>query len=138
MSYKSSSLGSYIDLTLIFFPSRHLILSCQGHLRIFPFDDPLCSFAMESSKYCSASIQLTLILYLKKREKERSYHHQLPFLSPSLLLLLLLYESLQQYMIHVHWKIRYEVIPVYTLLHKNATLIENKNINTFQETEIEL
>jgi hypothetical protein len=30
---------------------RHLILSCQGSLNIFPFDDPLCSFAMESSEY---------------------------------------------------------------------------------------
>lgn len=30
---------------------RHLILSCQGRLNIFPFDDPLCSFALESSKY---------------------------------------------------------------------------------------
>lgn len=29
---------------------RHLILSCQGRLNIFPFDDPLCSFALESSK----------------------------------------------------------------------------------------
>jgi hypothetical protein len=27
-----------------------LILSCQGSLQIFPFDDPLCSFALESSK----------------------------------------------------------------------------------------
>lgn len=39
---------------------------------------------------------------------------------------------------HVQWKIRYEVIPVSTLLHKNANLIENKNINTIQETQIEL
>lgn len=30
---------------------RHLILSCQGRLNIFPFDDPLCSFAIESSEY---------------------------------------------------------------------------------------
>jgi hypothetical protein len=30
---------------------RHLILSCQGSLNIFPFDDPLCSFALESSKF---------------------------------------------------------------------------------------
>jgi hypothetical protein len=29
---------------------RHLILSCQGHLNIFPFDDPECSFSLESSK----------------------------------------------------------------------------------------
>lgn len=30
---------------------RHLILSCQGSLHIFPFDDPKCSFAMESISY---------------------------------------------------------------------------------------
>ena len=72
---------------------------------------------------------------LKKKKRERSYYHQPPFLSPSSLLL---YESVQQHMMHVQWKIHYEVIPVSTLLHKNATLIENKNINTFQETEIEL
>lgn len=33
------------------FYRRHLILSCQGRLNIFPFDDPLCSFAIESSEY---------------------------------------------------------------------------------------
>lgn len=34
---------------------RHLILSCQGRLNIFPFDDPLCSFSVESSKYMQSS-----------------------------------------------------------------------------------
>lgn len=38
------------------FCRRHLILSCQGRLNIFPFDDPLCSFAMESSKYITLSV----------------------------------------------------------------------------------
>jgi hypothetical protein len=32
----------------------------------------------------------------------------------------------------------YEVIPVSTLLHKSETLLENKNINTIQETEIDM
>ncbi|CAL8143195.1 unnamed protein product [Orchesella dallaii] len=27
---------------------RHLILSCQGNLAIFPFDDPICTFSIES------------------------------------------------------------------------------------------
>jgi hypothetical protein len=45
------SLRYFMDLTLPSICSRHLILSCQGHLHIFPFDDPQCSFAMESSKY---------------------------------------------------------------------------------------
>ncbi|XP_037029932.1 glutamate-gated chloride channel-like, partial [Bradysia coprophila] len=35
---------------------RHLILSCQGRLNIFPFDDPLCSFAMESISYEQSAI----------------------------------------------------------------------------------
>lgn len=38
---------------LLPFYRRHLILSCQGRLNIFPFDDPLCSFAIESSEYYS-------------------------------------------------------------------------------------
>lgn len=36
---------------------RHLILSCQGSLHIFPFDDPLCSFAMESISYEQTAIK---------------------------------------------------------------------------------
>uniref|UniRef100_A0A8W7PW00 Glutamate-gated chloride channel n=1 Tax=Anopheles coluzzii TaxID=1518534 RepID=A0A8W7PW00_ANOCL len=35
---------------------RHLILSCQGRLNIFPFDDPLCSFALESISYEQSAI----------------------------------------------------------------------------------
>ncbi|KAA0198033.1 hypothetical protein HAZT_HAZT009611 [Hyalella azteca] len=30
---------------------RHLILSCIGNLNIFPFDDPACTFSIESSEY---------------------------------------------------------------------------------------
>ncbi|KAH0809831.1 hypothetical protein GEV33_012960 [Tenebrio molitor] len=36
---------------------RHLILSCQGHLNIFPFDDPECSFSLESISYEMKSIK---------------------------------------------------------------------------------
>ncbi|XP_047737352.1 glycine receptor subunit alpha-4, partial [Hyalella azteca] len=30
---------------------RHLILSCIGNLNIFPFDDPACTFSIESKSY---------------------------------------------------------------------------------------
>ncbi|CAD7081529.1 unnamed protein product [Hermetia illucens] len=45
------ALRIYRNGTITYAMRRHLILSCQGSLNIFPFDDPLCSFAMESSKY---------------------------------------------------------------------------------------
>ncbi|XP_065156521.1 glutamate-gated chloride channel-like isoform X9 [Atheta coriaria] len=44
---------------------RHLILSCQGSLNIFPFDDPLCSFAMESISY-----EQTAIKYVWKNDED--------------------------------------------------------------------
>ncbi|CAL8143197.1 unnamed protein product [Orchesella dallaii] len=34
--------------TVSFTTRRHLILSCQGNLDIFPFDDPVCTFSVES------------------------------------------------------------------------------------------
>ncbi|XP_034247658.1 glutamate-gated chloride channel isoform X7 [Thrips palmi] len=37
--------------TVNYLMRRHLILSCQGHIATFPFDDPQCSFAMESISY---------------------------------------------------------------------------------------
>ncbi|KAJ1528014.1 hypothetical protein ONE63_007938 [Megalurothrips usitatus] len=37
--------------TVHYLMRRHLILSCQGHIATFPFDDPQCSFAMESISY---------------------------------------------------------------------------------------
>lgn len=43
---------------------RHLILSCQGRLNIFPFDDPLCSFAIESISY-----EQTAITYVWKNDE---------------------------------------------------------------------
>nr|CAD7262330.1 unnamed protein product [Timema shepardi] len=42
------ALRIYRNGTVNYLMRRHLILSCQGHLHIFPFDDPTCSFAMES------------------------------------------------------------------------------------------
>ena len=29
---------------------RHLVLNCEGDLHIFPFDSPMCTFAIESGK----------------------------------------------------------------------------------------
>ncbi|XP_011290515.1 uncharacterized protein LOC101891514 isoform X4 [Musca domestica] len=37
--------------TIMYSMRRHLILSCQGSLHIFPFDDPKCTFSMESISY---------------------------------------------------------------------------------------
>lgn len=54
---------------------RHLILSCQGRLNIFPFDDPLCSFALESSKwllYIYKFILWLIIIVLFKVSYEQS------------------------------------------------------------------
>ena len=30
---------------------RHLVLNCEGDLHIFPFDSPMCTFAIESGEY---------------------------------------------------------------------------------------
>ncbi|KRF85251.1 uncharacterized protein Dvir_GJ11221, isoform D [Drosophila virilis] len=43
--------------TITYAMRRHLILSCQGSLHIFPFDDPKCSFSMESISYEEAQIK---------------------------------------------------------------------------------
>ncbi|KAL1132802.1 hypothetical protein AAG570_010754, partial [Ranatra chinensis] len=43
--------------TVNYLMRRHLILSCQGALDIFPFDDPMCSFAMESISYEQSAIK---------------------------------------------------------------------------------
>ncbi|XP_063226569.1 glutamate-gated chloride channel isoform X13 [Bacillus rossius redtenbacheri] len=45
------ALKIYRNGTINYLMRRHLILSCQGSLNIFPFDDPLCSFSMESISY---------------------------------------------------------------------------------------
>ncbi|XP_033237810.1 gamma-aminobutyric acid receptor subunit alpha-3 isoform X15 [Drosophila pseudoobscura] len=43
--------------TITYAMRRHLILSCQGSLHIFPFDDPKCSFSMESISYEESQIK---------------------------------------------------------------------------------
>ncbi|XP_065203703.1 glutamate-gated chloride channel isoform X2 [Planococcus citri] len=43
--------------TIVYYTRRHLILSCQGSISVFPFDDPLCSFAMESISYEKSAIE---------------------------------------------------------------------------------
>lgn len=51
------ALKVYRNGTIIYYTRRHLILSCQGSLSVFPFDDPLCSFAMESISYEQSAIE---------------------------------------------------------------------------------
>ncbi|XP_045493891.1 glutamate-gated chloride channel isoform X28 [Colias croceus] len=50
------ALRIYRNGTINYLMRRHLILSCQGSLNIFPFDDPLCSFALESISYEQSAI----------------------------------------------------------------------------------
>ncbi|KAL7046805.1 hypothetical protein ACKWTF_002715 [Chironomus riparius] len=50
------ALRIYRNGTINYLMRRHLILSCQGRLNIFPFDDPLCSFSVESISYEESSI----------------------------------------------------------------------------------
>ncbi|KAG5677228.1 hypothetical protein PVAND_007004 [Polypedilum vanderplanki] len=50
------ALRIYRNGTINYLMRRHLILSCQGSLQIFPFDDPLCSFALESISYEQSAI----------------------------------------------------------------------------------
>ncbi|XP_017779758.1 PREDICTED: glutamate-gated chloride channel isoform X12 [Nicrophorus vespilloides] len=59
------SLKIFRNGSVTYLMRRHLILSCQGSLNIFPFDDPLCSFAMESISY-----EQTAIKYVWKNDEE--------------------------------------------------------------------
>ncbi|XP_037907702.1 glycine receptor subunit alpha-2 isoform X2 [Hermetia illucens] len=59
------ALRIYRNGTITYAMRRHLILSCQGSLNIFPFDDPLCSFAMESISY-----ELSHIKYVWKNDED--------------------------------------------------------------------
>ncbi|XP_049821058.1 glutamate-gated chloride channel isoform X3 [Aethina tumida] len=59
------SLRIYRNGSVNYLMRRHLILSCQGRLNIFPFDDPLCSFAMESISY-----EMTAIKYVWKNDED--------------------------------------------------------------------
>ena len=35
---------------IFFLSRRHLVLNCEGDLHIFPFDSPMCTFAIESGE----------------------------------------------------------------------------------------
>ncbi|XP_012283086.1 glutamate-gated chloride channel isoform X11 [Orussus abietinus] len=59
------ALRIYRNGTVNYLMRRHLILSCQGRLNIFPFDDPLCSFAIESISY-----EQTAITYVWKNDED--------------------------------------------------------------------
>ncbi|KAL7046813.1 hypothetical protein ACKWTF_002718 [Chironomus riparius] len=59
------ALRIYRNGTINYLMRRHLILSCQGSLNIFPFDDPLCSFALESISY-----EQSAITYVWKNDEE--------------------------------------------------------------------
>ncbi|XP_030761966.1 glutamate-gated chloride channel isoform X3 [Sitophilus oryzae] len=50
------SLRIYRNGSVNYLMRRHLILSCQGSLNIFPFDDPKCTFSMESISYETTSM----------------------------------------------------------------------------------
>ncbi|XP_034948071.1 glutamate-gated chloride channel isoform X16 [Chelonus insularis] len=58
------ALRIYRNGTVNYLMRRHLILSCQGRLNIFPFDDPQCSFAIESISY-----EQTAITYVWKNDE---------------------------------------------------------------------
>ncbi|XP_029675721.1 glutamate-gated chloride channel isoform X17 [Formica exsecta] len=58
------ALRIYRNGTVNYLMRRHLIISCQGSLNIFPFDDPLCSFAIESISY-----EQTAITYVWKNDE---------------------------------------------------------------------
>ncbi|XP_055853833.1 uncharacterized protein LOC129917763 isoform X5 [Episyrphus balteatus] len=59
------ALRIYRNGTITYAMRRHLILSCQGSLHIFPFDDPKCSFSMESISY-----ELSHIKYVWKNDED--------------------------------------------------------------------
>ncbi|KAF6204276.1 hypothetical protein GE061_002616 [Apolygus lucorum] len=59
------ALRIYKNGTVNYLMRRHLILSCQGALHIFPFDDPQCSFSMESISY-----EQSAIMYVWKNDED--------------------------------------------------------------------
>lgn len=48
-----------------FLNRRHLMLCCEGSMNIFPFDQPLCTFSMESSKYTFHVLKHIIIIIYK-------------------------------------------------------------------------
>ncbi|XP_074041060.1 pH-sensitive chloride channel 1 isoform X15 [Leptinotarsa decemlineata] len=59
------SLRIYRNGSVNYLMRRHLILSCQGSLNIFPFDDPTCTFSMESISY-----EMTSMRYVWKNDED--------------------------------------------------------------------
>lgn len=53
------SLRLYPNGTIIYTMRRHMTLVCQGNLKIFPFDNPKCPFAVESMSYEETQLNLT-------------------------------------------------------------------------------
>ncbi|CAG0888271.1 unnamed protein product [Darwinula stevensoni] len=57
------ALRVYPNGTILYSMRKHLVLSCEGNLNIFPFDDPACRFSIESSHLSTGSIsRLTIRL----------------------------------------------------------------------------
>ncbi|XP_023222758.1 glutamate-gated chloride channel-like isoform X1 [Centruroides sculpturatus] len=52
------ALRIYSNGTVYYTIRRKMILNCQGNLKIFPFDNPKCSFAMESISYEVSQMEL--------------------------------------------------------------------------------
>jgi len=56
-TFKEGLLPSNIGLalhrngTVVYSMRRHLVLNCEGDLHIFPFDSPMCTFAIESVSF---------------------------------------------------------------------------------------
>ena len=42
------ALKIYPNGTIVYATRRNMIITCEGNLRIFPFDSPKCSFGIES------------------------------------------------------------------------------------------
>lgn len=45
------ALSIYRNGTVLYSMRRHLVLNCEGDLHIFPFDSPMCTFAIESVSF---------------------------------------------------------------------------------------
>ncbi|CAN7937799.1 unnamed protein product [Ixodes hexagonus] len=52
------SLRLYPNGTVVYTLRRHMTLVCQGNLKIFPFDNPKCPFAVESMSYEESQLKI--------------------------------------------------------------------------------